>query len=311
MGNQNPKNKVETNPGADFPFEPNFVEVHGSKMHYVDVGESPEGEAIVCLHGNPTSSYLWRNVIPHLQTRGRVIAPDLIGMGRSDKPDIGYRIEDHAHYLQGFMDALNLQKITLVIHDWGSALGFDFAAKNPSRVHGIAFMEAVTQVPKWSELPKAHRSMFGTFRNPILGRLLIQGLNFFSATVVPKSVLRAMSDEEKSAYTAPFPNWKSRKPTYVFPNEIPFDGKPADVAERIDHYASWLASDASPPKLLLWCKPGAITPKREVERLESAWSNLKSVYVGSGLHFIQEDQPTAIGTEIVRWMDEQGLASSV
>lgn len=306
MGSSNPKNKVELNPGSEFPFESKFVDVLGSKMHYVDVGE---GDPIVCLHGNPTSNYLWRNVIPHLEALGRVIAPDLIGMGKSDKPDIGYRIEDHARYLQGFMEAMDLDNITLVIHDWGSALGFDFAARNPEKIRGIAFMEAVTQVPKMASLPTAHKRMFGTFRNPILGRLLIQGLNFFAASVVPKSVLRPMTKEEKAAYTAPFPDWKSRKPTYVFPNEIPIDGQPADVAERIRNYCNWLASDASPPKLLLWVKPGAITLKRDVERMEANWPNLKSVYIGSGLHFIQEDQPTAIGQEVALWMQENHLGN--
>ncbi len=292
-------------PSADFPYAEHYSEVLGSKMHYVDEGDAGS-DPILLLHGNPTSSYLWRNVIPYLKPHGRVVAVDLIGMGKSDKPDIDYRIADHVQYLEAFIESLGLKNITLVIHDWGSALGFNYAMRNPQNVKGIAFMEGVTNVAKIADMKPPARQIFKLFRTPIIGKLMIQNANFFVNKLLPMSVSRKLTDAEMKHYRAPFPTIASRRPLYRFPNEIPFDGKPADTDEMVRSYRAALEKSTI-PKLLLWFKPGALITKATVADLEAALPNLKSVFCGTGIHFVQEDQPDRIGEEVALWMQENNL----
>lgn len=283
---------------ADFPFAENFVEVHGSKMHFLDEGS---GEPILFLHGNPTSSYLWRNIVPHLTGLGRCVAPDLIGMGQSDKPDIGYRFFDHARYMDGFIEALNLRNITLVVHDWGSALGFHYARRHPENVRAIAFMEAlVMPMPGWEVMDEQSRQLFQAFRTPEVGWEMIVTQNVFIEQALPGAVVRELSEEEMNHYRAPFLDPASRKPLYQWPNEIPVGGDPADVHEAVATYNAWL-QETDIPKLLFYASPGAIITEPLVAWCKQHLSNLATVDVGSGIHFIQEDHPYLIGTELAGW----------
>jgi haloalkane dehalogenase len=277
------------------------VDVHGSRMYYVEEGE---GAPVLFLHGNPTSSYLWRNVIPHVSGGARCIAPDLIGMGRSDKPDIDYRFFDHARYLEEFIETLGLGDVVLVLHDWGSGLGFDWARRHAERVRGLAFMEAILMpVPSWDVFPEGARGMFQAFRTPEVGWDLIAKQNVFVEQALPASVVRTLSDEEMDAYRAPFPNEASRKPVWRWPNEIPIEGEPADVAEAVGAYSAWL-QETEVPKLLFAATPGALIPAPMVEWARSALPNLEVVDLGEGIHYVQEDHPEEIGRGIARWLAE-------
>lgn len=293
-----PTVQPENNIGAAFPYESHFVEVNGSKMHYVDVGE---GAPIVLLHGNPTSSYLWRNVIPHLQSQGRVIAVDLIGMGKSDQPDLPYRLDDHVRYFDGFVEALGLKDITLVLHDWGGGVGFDHAMHHQDNIRGIAFMEAVTMPFQWDELSAAESYLFRTLRSDD-GDTLMMDENYFVERVLPAFSGRALNAEEMAHYRAPYGTRASRKPTRIWPQEVPFDDDgPADNHARIkSNYETLVAS--SVPLLLLTAEPGAIIKPRMVKKMRAEIPRLKIQSVGAGLHFIQESQPTAIGLAVHAWL---------
>ena len=275
-----------------------YADVLGSRMYYVDEGAGPP---VLFLHGNPTSSYLWRNVIPLVSGVGRCIAPDLIGMGRSDKPDLDYRFVDHARYVDGFIDALGLEDLTLVLHDWGSALGFHYAHRNEDNVRGLAFMEAIlAPVPSWDAFPEGARQMFQAFRTPEVGWDLIAKQNVFIEKALPGSVVRKLSDEEMDAYRAPFPNEQSRKPIWRWPNEIPIEGEPADVTEIVGAYNGWL-QETQLPKLLFHADPGALIPAPMVEWARSSLPNLETVDLGKGIHYVQEDHPETIGREVARF----------
>jgi haloalkane dehalogenase len=282
---------------AAFPYESRFVVVRGSRMHYIEQGS---GEPLLFLHGNPTWSYLWRNVIPHLSPLGRCIAPDLIGMGRSDKPDIDYRFVTHAEYVEGFIVALGLRNVTLVAHDWGSALGFDYTFRHEGSVRAIAFMEAITRPSTWKEQTLVIRWMFRRFRHEVKGRRMIIDRNFFVERVLPMMAGRGLREGEMEYYRAPYKDPPSRKPLFMWPNEIPFDGYPPDTHERIASYAAKLRTSTL-PKLLLWVKPGLIIPPREAERLGHEMPNLRSIYLGKGKHFLQEKYPHEIGEHIAEW----------
>jgi len=286
---------------AEFPFESKYQEVLGSQMHYVEEGE---GEPFLLLHGNPTSSYLWRNIIPHLSGLGRVVVPDLVGMGRSDKPDIAYRFEDHARYLDGFIESLDLKNITLVIHDWGSGLGFHYAARNPDNIKAIAFMEAVVNTMEWDEIPEEHKLPFKLFRAPVTGWFMISVMNVFVNKFLPQMIVRKLSPGEMEAYRAPFPTVASRKPIRQWPREIPFSGTPADVYEIVRDYRRWL-EETELPKLMFHASPGAIITPKVAESLKAELKNLEAIDLGEGLHYLQEDHPHAIGEGIANWY--QGL----
>lgn len=284
---------------AAFPFESNYVDVLGSKMHYVDEGPA-DGDVMLLLHGNPTSSYLWRNVIPHLTPLGRVIAPDLIGMGRSDKPDIGYRFFDHSRYIEGLIETLGLRNVTLVLHDWGSALGFHYARRHEQNVCALAFTEAILAPARWRDFPGKFKTVFKLFRAPFAGGLMISGMNMFLKQVLPQSIVRKLTDEEMGRYLAPFPTFKSRRAVRQWPCEIPIEGRPADVHDAVAAYNAWLQRTEL-PKLLLYAKPGALIRKRGVERARERFPHLETVDIGRGLHFVQEDNPHGIGEAIAGW----------
>jgi len=283
----------------DFPFESRFVDVLGSKMHYVDEGLS-SGPVALFLHGNPTSSYLWRNVIPYVTPFARAVAVDLIGMGRSEKPDIGYRFFDHSRYLEGFIEALGLHDITLVLHDWGSALGFHYARRHEPNVRGIAFTEAILAPAKWRDFPGMYKTAFRLFRAPFAGGLLIGGMNVFVKQVLPQSIIRPLSGEEMAHYLKPYPSWASRRAVRQWPREIPIDGKPADVHEAVAAYNGWL-QQTELPKLLLHAKPGALITRHTIKAVRNRFPNLELADIGRGLHFVQEDNPSAIGEAVAAW----------
>ncbi len=283
----------------DMPYPSKHVDVLGSRMHYV---ESGAGDPVLFLHGNPTSSYLWRNVMPHLTPVARCLAVDLIGMGQSDKPDLEYRFVDHARYVDGFITALGLERLTLVIHDWGSALGFHYARRHEANVKGVAFMEAIVRPLTWDEWPHTVRALFQQFRTPEVGWDLIVNKHVFVEQVLPGAIERTLTQEEMDRYREPYLDPPSRKPVWRGPNEIPVDGEPADVVEIVQAYADWLGRSAV-PKLLLYAQPGAILRARMVEWCREHVAALTSVDIGPGRHFVQEDRPHEIGRALREWYE--------
>jgi len=283
------------------------VEVLGREMAYVDRGEGDLSFAL--LHGNPTSSFLWRDVMPALEPLGRCIAPDLIGMGDSDKlPDPGpesYGFVEHRRYLDGFLDAVDLpDRVFLVVHDWGSALGFDWARRNPDRVAGIAYMEAIVRPVSWDEWPDGARRAFQRMRSPE-GEEMVLDNNFFVERILPSSVIREMEPKEMDEYRRPFSEpGESRRPTLSWPRQLPIDGEPAEVVEIVAQYAEWLASSEI-PKLFIDADPGSILIGAQRETCRS-WPNQTEVTV-PGLHFVQEDSGEQIGREIAAWVSSGAL----
>lgn len=284
--------------------EKKFADVNGHRMAYVETGKL-DGDPIVFLHGNPTSSYLWRNIMPYMTDLGRCIAPDLIGMGDSDKlPDSGpdrYRFVEHQAYLTGLLEALGVnQNVTLVIHDWGSALGFDWANKHRDAVKGIAYMEAIVQSRSWDDFPERARPAFQAMRSPAGDKMVLEE-NFFVERMLPGSILRDMTDDDMAEYRRPFSEaGEARRPTLTWPRQIPIDGEPADVAAIVDDFAGWIAT-ADVPKLFIDADPGAILsdgPSRDFCR---GWTHQTEVRV-KGSHFIQEDSPDEIGQAIADWL---------
>lgn len=282
------------------PLAKQYAEVDGKRMAYHERGE---GRSIVLLHGNPTSSYLWRNIVPHLADHGRCIVPDLIGQGDSDKlddtgPD-SYRFVEHRRHLDGLLDQLDLgDDIVFVIHDWGSALGFDWANRHRDRVTGIAFMEAIVRPVTWDDWPDNATGIFQGFRSDAGEEMVIEK-NLFVEAVLPASILRDLTEEEMDEYRRPFLEAEHRRPTLTWPRQIPIEGEPADVHAIVADYADWLTSSAI-PKLFVNAEPGAILtgPQREFCR---SWPNLTEVTV-AGNHFIQEDSPHEIGQAIADWL---------
>ncbi len=286
---------------ADMAYPKQYREVFGKRMAYVDVGS---GDPIVFLHGNPTSSYLWRNVIPHVQEHGRCIAPDLIGMGDSDKiersgPD-SYRFSEHRDYLEELLIDIDAnQNVILVVHDWGSALGFDWANRHREAVSGIAYMEAIVRPLTWDEWPAAARSIFEGFRSDG-GEEMILERNLFVERVLPNSIIRELTDAEMNAYRAPFRTaGEDRRPTLTWPRQIPIDGEPEDVTQIVSDYAEWLQA-ANVPKLLINARPGSILVGNQLEFCRG-WPNQTEVNV-DGLHFIQEDSPDDIGRAVAEFV---------
>ena len=277
-----------------------FIEVMGKRMAYVEMGA---GDPILFQHGNPTSSYLWRNVMPKLAEQGRCIAVDLIGMGDSDKLDDSgpdsYRYVQHREFLFAAWEALGVRnRVTLVIHDWGSALGFDWACQNPDAVLGIAYMEALVMPVTWDGWPEAARGVFQAFRSEA-GESMVLEKNIFVERVLPSSVMRDLTEEEMAVYRRPFVNpGEDRRPTLTWPRQIPIEGEPADVHEIVAHYGNWL-KDSEIPKLFINAEPGSILTGAQREFCRG-WNNQSEVTV-PGLHFIQEDSPHEIAAAIVAW----------
>jgi haloalkane dehalogenase len=282
------------------PLSKSYTTVIGKQMAY---HESGDGSPIVFLHGNPTSSYLWRNVIPHLSDRARCIAPDLIGQGDSaELDDTGpgsYRFVEHREYLDALLDQLDLgDRVILVVHDWGSALGFDWANRHRHRVAGIAYMEAIVRPITWDEWPERSQSIFQAFRSPD-GEEMIIGKNLFVEAVLPRSIMRDLAVEEFDEYRRPFIEPEHRRPTLTWPRQIPIDGEPADVTDIVQSYADWLVT-ADLPKLFVNADPGAILIGAQREFCRT-WPNQTEVTV-AGHHFLQEDSPHQIGAAIANWL---------
>jgi haloalkane dehalogenase len=278
------------------------VPVLDTEIAYVDRGM---GDPIVFLHGNPTSSYLWRNVIPHLEGLGRCLAPDLVGMGESGKAKDGsYRFADHARYLDQWFELLGLnQNVTLVMHDWGSALGFHWAHRNPAKVKGLVYMEAIVRPVTWEDWPETARRIFQGMRSPD-GEGMILERNLFVERILPASVIRELSQEELDVYRRPYLEpGESRRPTLTWPREIPIDGHPGDIVELVSESAQWL-STSTLPKLFINGDPGAILAGAQREFCRS-WPNQREVTV-SGLHFLPEDSPNEIGQAIAEWYRSLG-----
>ena len=277
------------------------IEVNGKRMAYVEMGE---GDPIIFQHGNPTSSYLWRNIMPELARHGRCVAVDLIGMGDSDKlDDVGadsYRYVEHREYLFAAWEQLGVaDKVTFVIHDWGSALGFDWARQHPDKVRGIAYMEGIVRPMSWDEWPEAIRPLFQGFRSEA-GETMVLDKNVFVERVLPGSVLRGLTVDEMAVYQRPFETpGESRRPTLTWPRQIPLDGEPADVHEIVAAYADWL-SRTEVPKLFINAEPGAILTGAQREYCRS-FPNQTEVTV-AGSHFIQEDSPAEIAAAIGDWL---------
>ena len=283
------------------PIAKKRAQVLDHNMAYVETGE---GDPIVLLHGNPTSSYLWRGIIPHLTGLGRCIAPDLIGMGDSDKlegsgPD-RYRFVEHRQYLDAFLEQVGVNdKVTFVVHDWGSALGFDWANRNRHAVKGLAYMEAIVQPLTWTQWPEAALRVFQGFRSTN-GESMILTSNLFVERVLPGSIMRELTDEEMAEYRRPFLEpGESRRPTLTWPREIPIEGEPEDVTEIVGNYAVWLRQSPI-PKLFINAEPGAILVGEQREFCRT-WPNQTEVTV-PGIHFIQEDAPDEIGQAIADWL---------
>ena len=276
------------------------VTVKGKTMSYVEMGS---GDPIVFQHGNPTSSYLWRNIMPHLKDQGRCIAPDLIGMGDSDKLDNSgpdrYTFVEHRDYFDGILEALGVtENVTLVIHDWGSALGFDWARRHPDKVKAIAYMESIVRPMSWEEWPEAARGAFEGFRSPAGDEMVLEK-NFFVEGMLPGSVLRPMTEAEMTVYRRPFLNpGEDRRPTLTWPRQIPLAGEPADVIKIVEDYGAWMAQNDL-PKLFINAEPGAILTGAPRDFCRS-WKNQQEVTV-KGNHFIQEDSPHEIGEAIAAW----------
>ncbi len=279
--------------------------VNGKQMAYHDTGS---GDAVVFLHGNPTSSYLWRDIVPHVSGHARCVVPDLIGQGDSDKLDNpgtdSYTFAEHREYLDGLLDQLDLgDNVTFVIHDWGSALGFDWANRHRDRVAGIVYMEAIVRPVTWDEWPESAVGIFEALRSEA-GEEMALTKNLFVEAILPASIIRTLSDDEMNEYRRPFINpGEDRRPTLTWPRQIPIEGEPADVVEIVQSYADWL-SNSDVPKLFINAEPGAILtgPQREFAR---TWPNQTETTV-AGRHFIQEDSADEIGEAIAGWLPNLG-----
>ena len=289
-------------------FDKSSVNIDGQKLAYIDVGE---GTPIVMLHGNPTSSFLWRNIIPHLNDLGRVIVPDLIGHGDSDKLPVSmgpdrYTFENTFEYINKLLNKLEINHdITLILHDWGSALGFYWAMKNPEKIKAICYMEAIVSPINWSDWPEQARGIFKGFRSA-KGEDLILKRNMFIEAVLPSSIIRKLTKDEMDEYRKPFLNENDRQVTLNWPRQIPIEGEPSHMFRLVTSYAEWISNDGDIPKLFINADPGSILIGNQREFCRG-WKNQTEVTV-NGLHFIQEDSPHEIGEAISSWMRNINVA---
>ena len=286
----------KANISAADPYPRRRVAVLDTEISYVDTGR---GDPIVFLHGNPTSSYLWRNVIPYVSKLGRCLAPDMVGMGQSGKsPARSYRFVDHARYLDAWFDALGLSKnVILVVHDWGSALGFYRASRYPNHIQAIAYMEAIVQPRRWEDF--GPDSPFRALRSD-KGEHMVLDENFFVEVILPSGVMRKLSEEEMAVYRAPYRDRESRLPTLVWPREIPIDGDPADVVAIVESYGKWM-SQSKLSKLFIVGEPGRILAAGRGREFAQTWPNQREVAV-RGIHFLQEDSPVEIGSALAAFV---------
>jgi len=283
------------------------ISVLGSSMAYREAGDR-EAPVALFLHGNPTSSYIWRNVIPHVAAAAHCIAPDLIGFGQSGKPDIEYRFADHVRYLDAFLDQTGITSAYLIAQDWGTALAFHLAARRPEFIRGLAFMEFIRPMPTWNDFHPAQVETFQKFRTPGVGEEMILENNLFVEAIIPAATARKLTEEVMSVYRAPFPTPESRRPTWRFPNELPIEGRPADVYSTIEEAHRALARSTY-PKLLFVGNPGALISPAFAETFAKGLKNCRIVQLNSGLHYLQEDHPDVIGAHIKEWLIEWGVGS--
>jgi haloalkane dehalogenase len=279
------------------------LSVLDTEMAYREAG-SRDAPVALFLHGNPTSSYIWRNITPLVAPVAHCIAPDLVGFGQSGKPDIAYRFEDHARYLDAFIEKLGIGSAYLVAQDWGSGLAFHLAERRPDFVRGLAFMEFIRPIPTWEEFLRDSkaREIFRKFRTPGEGERLILENNAF-VELMPGAIRRKLTGEEMAVYRAPFPTPQSRKPTWAFPNELPIAGEPADVYAMMSRAHEALAA-SSYPKLLFAAEPGALVPPAFAEELAGKLRDCRFVKLGDGIHFLQEDHPETIGRSVAAFIAE-------
>ncbi|WP_448044266.1 haloalkane dehalogenase [Bradyrhizobium liaoningense] len=281
-----------------------------SHMAYREAG-SQEKPVALFLHGNPTSSYIWRNILPHVAPVARCVAPDLIGFGQSGKPEIDYRFADHVRYLDAFIEVAEIGSAYLVAQDWGTALAFHLAARKPDFVRGLAFMEFIRPMPSWNDFHQveAARETFRKFRTPSVGEQMIIEGNAFVERILPGSVIRSLSEEEMAVYRAPFVTSESRKPTWRLPNELPIAGEPADVTAMLEQAHAALA-DSCYPKLLFAGKPGALVSPAFAEVFAAKLHDCQLVQLGDGAHYLQEDHPETIGRSVAAWIERHEIGAS-
>jgi haloalkane dehalogenase len=288
------------------PLAKKTVDVLDARIAYHERGE---GAPVLFLHGNPTSSYLWRNVLPRIGEQARVLAPDLIGMGDSGKPRLAYRFADHARYLDAWFDALDLDGVILVGHDWGGALAFDWAGRHPEQVRGVAFMETIVKPMSWDEFPESARDLFTSLRTPGAGETMVLDENLFIEQALRRAIASELSPEDHDVYRRPYPSRESRLPLLAWPRSMPLDGEPADVVARIEAYDEWLADSPDVPKLLLTFGPGPglmIGPKL-IDWCVANIAGLEIENCGAAGHHAPEDQPGTIAAAIVAWADRHHL----
>ncbi len=281
------------------------IDVLDSTIHYEEIGS---GTSIVFLHGNPGSSHVWRNVLPYVGS-GRLLAPDLIGMGQSGKPDIPYAFADHARYLDAWFDALGLDRVILVGHDWGGALAFDWATRHPDRVLGIAFLESIVKPMAWEDLTPQARERFTLIRTPGAGEELVLEQNRFVRQAFTGGVLTPVADEDLAVYLAPYPTPESRRPILAWARQMPLGGEPAELVARIEAYDAWLAHSTAVPKLLMTFEgsPTLLIGKEMTEWCEANIAALDIAHCGEAGHHAPEDRPKQIATEISSWADQHRL----
>jgi haloalkane dehalogenase len=284
------------------------LKVLNSTIAYREAGD-PELPVALFLHGNPTSSYIWRNILPMVAPVAHCIAPDLIGFGQSGKPDIEYRFADHVRYLDAFLDRAGIASAFVIAQDWGSALAFHLAARRPGFIRGLAFMEFIRPMSTWQDFDPNAVETFQKFRTPGVGEEMIFEGNAFVDGVLPSATVRKLTDEEMSVYRAPFPTPESRRPTWRFPNELPIAGEPADVYSTLESAHRALAQSTY-PKLLFAGNPGALVSPVFAESFAKGLKNCRVVQLSSGLHYLQEDHPDVIGANIKEWLIELGVGSS-
>lgn len=278
------------------------VEVLGSTMSYLEQGQ---GDTVLFIHGNPTAAYLWRNIMPHVSDTHRTIAVDLIGMGHSAKPEIDYTFADHARYLDAFVQEMGLSEITLVGHDWGAALAWDFARRHPEMVVKLVFMEGVLppSFPQasYEAMGEEMGGMFRAMRDPEQGHQMIMEGNMFVENILPMMINRPLGEAAKAEYGAPYAEMDDRLPTWIWPREVPIGGEPASNVTLMEDIQTFM-SNTEMPVLLAYADPGVLVPPQAVPFYTNLISNIETAFIGQGLHFIQEDQPDSIGRAIEDWL---------
>lgn len=285
---------------TECPFESRFLEVNGHQLHYIDQGS---GSPILFLHGNPTWLYMWRNIIPYLQNSARCIAVDLIGMGRSDKPDIGYTFLEHVDYVSQFIEKLGLTNVVLVGHDWGMAIGLQVANNHPDQVKAIAMIEpqALYPCPSWEEFtPVEATELFQTLRDPELGWPLMRDKSVFVEGMPTIIINRTLTADEHEHYREPFKDHDSRKPMWVFPNQIPIAGEPSEVVQAVRLRNTWF-TESTIPKILFYAAPGCTIREPQISWCQANLKYLTTFDIGKGYHHLVEENPHDIGQELQRW----------